>query len=125
MTPNSTPQKLLPVIERAKAVYRAWIPVHRDMPKMERFGVGSKIDFLFLQMFELLRRASYANGKEKIDILQEAIRTIDSLRFFIQLSWELLLISNTHYATLGEDIENIGRMVGGWRKGLMTKTPTP
>jgi hypothetical protein len=93
------------------------------MPRAERFGIGSRIDFFFLETFELLRRATYATGKDKIDILQKALQTIDSLRFFVQLAWELSLISNVHYGTLGEGIENIGRMVGGWRKGLLTKTP--
>lgn len=119
------PPRLLPVIERAKEVYRAWVPMHRDMPRTERFGVGSKIDFLFLETFEMLRRATYATGKAKIDLLQGAIENIDSLRFFVQLAWELSLITNTRYSTLGEGIENIGRMVGGWRKGLLTKTPVP
>lgn len=119
------PRKLLPVIERAKEVYRAWIPMRRDMPREERFGIGSKIDFLFLETFEILRRATYANEKIKIDLLQRAIENIDSIRFFVQLAWELSLLTNTRYGTLGEGVENIGRMVGGWRKGLLSKTPAP
>lgn len=99
--------------------------MRRDMPREERFGMGAKIDFLFLETFEILRRATYANGKTKIDLLQSAIENIDSLRFFIQLAWELSLLTNTRYSTLGEGIENIGKMVGGWRKGLLSKTPTP
>ena len=122
---NATPRKLLPVIERAKEVYRAWIPMRRDIPREERFGVGAKIDSLFLETFETLRRATYANGKAKIDLLQQAIENIDSLRFFVQLAWELSLLTNTRYSTLGEGVENIGRMVGGWRKGLLSKTPAP
>lgn len=99
--------------------------MRRDMPREERFGVGSKIDFLFLETFEILRRATYASGKAKTDLLQQAIENIDSLRFFVQLAWELSLLTNTRYGTLGEGVENIGRMVGGWRKGLLSKTPTP
>lgn len=99
--------------------------MRRDIPREERFGIGSKIDFLFIETFEMLRRATYANGKTKTDLLQQAIENIDSIRFFVQLAWELSLLTNTRYATLGEGVENIGRMVGGWRKGILSKTPAP
>ncbi|MFZ2500951.1 MAG: four helix bundle protein [Minisyncoccia bacterium] len=99
--------------------------MRRDMPREERFGVGAKIDSLFLETFEILRRATYATEETKTDLLQQAIENIDSLRFFVQLAWEMLLLTNTRYSILGEGVENIGRMVGGWRKGLLSKTPAP
>jgi hypothetical protein len=56
--------------------------VHRDMARTERFGIGGKIDLLFLDQLDLLRKATYANGQDKISLLAEAIVKTDALRFF-------------------------------------------
>ena len=92
------------------------------MPRVERFSLGLKIDLLFLDTLELLRKATFAQINQKIEILDEALGKIDSLRFFIQLVWEIKLISNNQFGSLGISVENIGKMVGGWKKGLLTKT---
>ncbi|MEK7155383.1 MAG: four helix bundle protein, partial [Patescibacteria group bacterium] len=89
----------------------------------ERFGIGEKIDSLFLTTMETLREATYASSESKISLLGKAIRSLDSLRFFLQVAWEIKCIANTQYASLGSEVEEIGRMVGGWRKGLVAKTP--
>lgn len=110
------------MIEKVKSVYGAWLPVRRNMPRTERFGIGTKIDSFFLELFDLLRNAAYANPYDKIPLLEKAITKIDGIRFFLQLSWELSLMHNNHYAVIAKDIEEIGRMVGGWKKGLIAKT---
>lgn len=96
--------------------------MHRNIPRAERFGIGTKIDLLFLELLELLRKAVYSSIEEKIKILDDAIVKIDSLRFFIQLLWETRLISNNQYTVLGTDMESLGKMVGGWKRGLISKT---
>ena len=116
------PQPSLPILEKAKSIYKNWIKIHHNIPRTERFGIGTKTDILFLELLELLRKTVYASINEKIKILEEAISALDSLRFFVQLLWETKLISNGHYAVLGTDIESLGKMIGGWRKGLLNKT---
>jgi hypothetical protein len=120
---NSTPPPLLPVVEKVKSGYKNWIPIHRNMPRTERFGIGLKVDILFLDLLELLRKATYTPTQQKIAILEDCLNKTDSLRFFIQIMWETRLMTNTQFASLGNEIENIGKMIGGWRKGLLTKLP--
>lgn len=93
------------------------------MPRDERFGVGKRIDELFLSIFEQLREATYAPLASKIALLGRTIQDIDLLRFFLQLAWECKLIEQKHYVLLATSVENIGKMAGGWRKGLLSKTP--
>ncbi len=92
------------------------------MPRTERFGLGSKIDLLLLDLLELLRKATYTPIHEKIIILENASIKIDSIRFFIQLLWETRLMPQEQFLSLGTDIEQIGKMIGGWKKGLLQKT---
>ncbi len=96
--------------------------MHRNIPRTERFGLGSKIDFLFLELLELLRKAVYSPVGIKIVLLEDVIIKIDSLRFFFQLLWEARLVSNNQYISLGNDIEELGKIVGGWKKGIINKT---
>ena len=93
------------------------------MDRTERFGIGEKIDSLFLMTMETLREATYLSLEAKIASLGKAIRSIDSLRFFLQVAWEIKCVANAQYALLGSEVEEVGRMVGGWRKGLAAKTP--
>lgn len=57
-------------------------------------------------------------------MLNKAITRLDVVKFFVQLTWEDKLISNEKYADLLGKLEEIGRQLGGWKKGLQTKTPT-
>lgn len=113
------------MLERAKTTYKLWLVVHRKMARSERFGIGDRIDSLWLDLLDALRKATYATPTEKIASLDEALRRVDAVRFFLQVAWESKLMSQSHFISLGKDIEEIGRMVGGWKKGILAKTPAP
>ena len=121
VSPNTPPQTL-PVLEKSKAMYKSWMEIHRNMERSARFGIGNKIDVLFLRILELLRKSMYAPISKKITLLEEATDNIDSFRFFFQLLWETKLVSRQEYITFGAEIENLGKIVGGWKKGLINKT---
>ena len=112
------------MIERAKAAYKIWLVVHRKMARSERFGIGDRIDALWLNLLGSLRKAAFASINQKLAPLDEALHAVDAVRFFIQIAWESDLMAQSHFIALGKDIEDIGRMVGGWKKGILTKTPS-
>ncbi|CAN5715757.1 hypothetical protein BH11PAT2_BH11PAT2_09170 [soil metagenome] len=95
------------------------------MSRDERFGIGARIDALLLDLLETLRKASFAESANKVGLLGSAIGIADSLRFFLQIAWESKLIANKQYEELAGSVEEIGRMTGGWRKGLLAKTSPP
>lgn len=111
-----------PVVERTENTYKQWILIKRNLPKCERFGLGQKVDLLFIDLLDLLQKASFSPIDSKISVLGESLVKIDSLRFFIQFCWELKLIPTKQFTAIGQEIEDIGKMTGGWRKGLITKT---
>jgi len=114
--------KFPPVIEHLKSAYKQWILIEHNLPKCERYGLGQKVDNLFTDLLDKLQKASFASLENKIGLLSESLSLVDSLRFFVQLVWELKLIPSKQFTLIGEAIEEIGKMVGGWRKGLFTKT---
>lgn len=118
---NSKPN-FPPIIELTKGVYKQWLPIQRNLPQCERLGLGHKIDCLFLELLDTLRKASFSPINSKIPLLDSSLTIIDSLRFFVQLCWEVKLLPTKQYSIIGQGIENIGRMTGGWRKSLLAKT---
>lgn len=96
--------------------------IRRNIERTARFGLGARIDIIFLDLLELLRKAVYTPIDKKIILLEEASDKIDMSRFFVQILWEAHFISNNQYISLGTDIEDLGKIIGGWKRGLISKT---
>ncbi|KND48475.1 MAG: hypothetical protein AB200_01955 [Parcubacteria bacterium C7867-005] len=111
------------VLLKSKDAYRLWLKIERDLPKVERLGIGNKIDSTFLEFLEILFVSSYTALDKKLLLLGQAMSKHDSLKFFCQIAWENKLIHTSKYSELSAHLEEIGRMLGGWRKGLQTKLP--
>ena len=111
------------VIQKEKESYCLWLSLHKNFPKVERFGLGNKIEQTFIDILELTFSSSYLAPEHKIILLNKTISRLDVLKFFTQLAWENKLVSSEKYADLSARLEEIGRMLGGWRKGLQNKTP--
>ena len=67
--------------------------------------------------------ASYLLPEQKIPLLGKTVARLDILKFFTQIAWENKLIPTEKYAILSQQLDEIGRMLGGWKKGLQSKTP--
>jgi hypothetical protein len=78
-----------------------------------------------LDVLEFTFASIYLVSEQKILMLSRTIAKLDNLKFFMQLAWESKLIPTEKYATVSEKLEEIGRMLGGWRKGLLEKQKTP
>jgi hypothetical protein len=72
---------------------------------------------------ELSFTASYLPAEQKIQMLGKTISRLDILKFFLQAAWENKLIHSERYIEISKRLEEIGRMLGGWKKGLQNKTP--
>ncbi len=94
-----------------------------DFPRIHRYTLGEKIESYFLDLLESIFISIYLSPTQKITQLTFAITKLDSLKFFIQLAWENKCIATDKYSSLAEQLYEIGRMLGGWRKGLEKKTP--
>lgn len=113
----------MPVVEHAIAVYKLWHEYRSDFPKSSRYTLGDKIDTIFIQVLECLFVASYQNKADKLPTILIAVRKTDLLKFFLRIAWELHALDNKKYALLSEKTDELGRMIGGWKRGLESKTP--
>lgn len=105
------------------SVYKLWHEFQNNFPKKSRYTLGEKIDSLFLKTIELLFIAGYLGKQHKIPYLQQASLKLDLLKFFLQISWEIKALDNKKYITLSEKLGEIGKMIGGWIKGIEKENP--
>jgi len=115
--------KMLPVVEHTLSVYKTWYGYRDNFPKKARYTLGDRIDKRFINVLELLSVAAYQDQDEKISTLARAITGVDVLKFLLRVAWELRILDDRKYVSLSEGIQEIGRQVGGWKKGLQKKTP--
>ena len=111
------------VLVKAKTAYSLWLVAFNDVPKICRQTLGKKIDNSFLELLEAIFISMYLLPQQKYLKLTTAISKLDAVNFFLQLAWENKGINNQRYALLSQNLNEIGRMLGGWKKGLENKTP--
>ncbi len=111
------------VLGKAKSSYSLWFQSLADFPKIYRNNLGGKIEGYFLSVLENIFVSAYLSGEKKAAQLSIAILKLDNLKFFLQLAWENKCLSNEKYIEISTSLDEIGRMLGGWKKGLENKTP--
>ncbi len=112
------------VLVRAKESYKVWHRYIANLSRVDRYTIGATIDTTFLQLLELIFRATFAYDKfEKLSLVSQAIGKLDLLKFFLQLGWEQKIIDYKNYSALLVTLDEVGRMLGGWKKNIQEKTP--
>jgi hypothetical protein len=87
--------------------------------------LGEKINDLFIELSELVLTASYTAKELKGPVIQRASVRLDTLKFFLQIGWELKALDNKRFAELSQPLVEVGKMLGGWQKQTVKQTPQP
>ena len=93
------------------------------LPKVEKFArsykfsVGDRLVAHGLDLLLLLVESAYAQNKAAL--LQQASTKVNGIRYLLRLSKDMKLLSSDSYAFAAERLDEIGRMVGGWRKSAV------
>lgn len=83
-----------------------------------RYTLGAKIDALLVETIEASFSAAYLSREKKIPFLERAVTKLDAAKFFLQILWEIGAVDAKHYADLSLKLNDIGKMLGGWVRGL-------
>ncbi len=112
------------VLIRTKESYKIWHTHIANLSRVDRYTIGATIDTTFLSLLELIFRATFVSDKfEKLSLISQAIAKLDLLKFFLQLGWEQKIIDHRNYSKLIVLLDDVGRMLGGWKKNIQEKTP--
>lgn len=118
------PTQIPLVLVRSKEAYRLWHDYLVKVKRVDRYTIGTRIDDIFLSLLEVIFRATFAPDKfEKLSLVSQAIGKTDLLKFFLQIGWEHKVLDHAIYAKIILNLDEVGRMLGGWKKNLQEKTP--
>jgi len=95
--------------------FTKWLFNHTNkFPRSHRFSVAVRIEN---NMLEFLRQITIANHRrKKLPLLRAAEEELISLRISLRLSHDLKFISTSSYGYAINQLEEIGKMLGGWIK---------
>lgn len=116
--------KLLPVLEKTKAVYIVWHEYHVTIPKIHRYSLGTKVDSLFIELIESLAAATFLSKEEKLPFIRIGMRKLDTINILLLVLFETKSLDNKKYIALSEKLSEVGKMLGGWH-GQLTKQNSP
>jgi hypothetical protein len=92
------------------------LPKVETFPRSHRFAIGERLSAQGLDLLVILTEAAYTTGKD--ELLTQANRKINSTRLLVRLAKDLKLLSLDAYGFAAQRLDEIGRMVGGWRRAL-------
>jgi hypothetical protein len=91
------------------------------LPRSHRFTFGERVDRLTLDCLEDAIEAIYAPPPAKVAPLRRLNLTLEKLRVFWRLIAERGWISQQQLRFVTGQLDEIGRMIGGWLKSLETR----
>ncbi|MDO8470617.1 MAG: four helix bundle protein [bacterium] len=109
-------------MQKLVSAYKLWHEYFPHFPKTSRYTIGEKIDTLFIEIIENVIIASFLSKQEKVPSIKNGLVKLDVLKFFLQVAWEIKAFDNKKYIELSEQLHEVGKMLGGWKKGLENKT---
>jgi len=124
--PLMTPPRrsFLPVLERIKQAYLLWHEYYSTLPKVHRYTVGERVDALFVEIIEAISGAEFLPRDKKLPFVAVAIRKLNTLLLLLMILWETKSLRDKKYIALSTQLDDIGKMLGGWQ-GQLQKQNSP
>ncbi len=106
----------VPILKNIYDLYKTFYGFRATVNKQNRYTIWQKSENLILEILELILLASQQSKTNKVPTLERASAKLNFLRVFVRLMKDLKIIDQKKYLLLQEDIDEIGRMLGGWLK---------
>ena len=81
-------------------------------PRSQKFTLGDRIVNISLDTLDTLIEATYT--RKRLPLLQKANVQLEKLRYLIRLCHDFKLISAKQYTYISNEINEVGKLVGGW-----------
>jgi hypothetical protein len=95
------------------------------MPRTARYTTGARIENNFLDLLELIYKAYYASLSDKSAKIVECISKNDIIKYLLQIAFENKFVKEKEYLELSGKLQEVGKILGGWKKGIDVKIKTP
>jgi four helix bundle protein len=113
-------QNETPIVIKTYDLYKSIHIVIRLFSREEKYTLGEKIKEAIMDMLQLFIEAEYSPRSSKIVILEKASVKLDFLKLLVRMSYDLKLINEKKYLDLESQLQEIGKMLGGWIRSNKT-----
>jgi hypothetical protein len=105
-----------PIIVKSYTLTLWYIQKIEKLPKNHRYTLGERIQSSLLELLMTLSDTIYSKDKKSLLLL--ANQEIERLRLLTKLIKDLSLLSSDNYQFILSSLNEIGQMIGGWKKTL-------
>jgi len=105
-----------PVFLKSYDLYIALYEAVKKFNKSDRYSLGEKTKEKVLELIESITKAGYAKAEWKAIQIEQAIIDLELIKVFIRLAYDTNCVNEKQYLSLQDHIQEIGRMLGGWKK---------
>ncbi len=91
------------------------IPLTLKYPKSQRFLLAEKTSKLALDFYDLILEGAFRQTNE-IGFFVDADLLLNKIRLYLRISFDMKCISMNQYEFASKSLEEIGRLLGGWKK---------
>ena len=90
------------------------IPAVEKFPRSQKFLLGDRIQTTALDMIEGIVEATYTRNRGPI--LRRVNLSLEKLRILFRMSMDLEYMNMKRYEHASRNLDEIGRLIGGWLK---------
>ena len=95
-----------------------WLIRHSQrFPKNLRHSYTSKLETVSLEFMESILMANTMRGAQRSRWLEEADGKLVCLRALLRIAYDLQVLAATQVRYAAEHVDELGRLLGAWRKG--------
>jgi len=108
----------VPIFQKSYDLYKQMHVYQKAIPKHDRYTVYTKAEESMLLVISSLFKASATEKEHKLILLEQTSTELNLLRIFIRLLKDIQALDNKKYLALQSEIDEIGRMLGGWIRSI-------
>jgi len=106
----------IPIFKKVYELYKSFHQIRSNVSKQDKYTIFIKCENTILEVIEGILEASQLSKDKKLPILEKTSLKLNLLRVFIRLMKDTKSIDLKNYAKMEENVDEIGRMLGGWIK---------
>jgi len=90
----------------------------KSFPQKDRYILGQKIEVLTLEVLQTTILAGISTKEKKLPLLEKSIAEVDLVKIMLRLANDINILDSKKYLVLENCLQEIGKMLGGWRRSL-------
>jgi len=106
----------IPILKKSCDLYKEFYRLRLLVPKQDRYTLWQKCENTLLTILEGILLASQQSKTEKLPTLEKTSVKLNFLKVCVRLTKDVKAITPKTYILIEADLDEIGKMLGGWIK---------